>query len=260
MVTLFISDLHLHASRPHITERFFKFLKEQAPKAEAVYILGDFFEVWAGDDHFNEHDTSVINALADFSKTNILVYFMHGNRDFLIGQRFAKLAKCILIPDPTVIELYGNRVLLMHGDSLCTLDVSHQRFRKFSRNPIIRWLFLFLPRSLRSKVAGEIRAASKRTQTKEPFQPTSRTSNSQAKEVIEKSISNNEKYDVTQNAVEKALKTHKAFCLIHGHTHKPGIHNFCLNNNEAKRIVLGEWGEKGNMLAFEKDSIELISI
>lgn len=241
MATLFISDLHLHSSRPKTTECFFNFLKNEAPKAEALYILGDFFEVWAGDDKFNEHDTSVIQALASFSKKGIPTYFMHGNRDFLIGEHFAKQANCTLIPDPTVIDLYGKRVLLMHGDSLCTLDVSHQRFRRFSRNPIIRWLFLRFPRSLRAKVAGEIRAASKRSKT---------TS-------VSKPKWDDKRYDVTQEAVEKALKKHKSFYLIHGHTHKPSIHNFNLNNTPAKRIVLGEWGGKGNMLVFEQDSIEL---
>jgi UDP-2,3-diacylglucosamine hydrolase len=143
MSTLFISDLHLCDFRPSITQRFLEFLESETTKnCEALFILGDFFEVWLGDDNTDPHYQTIIQALAQFTQQGPPVYFMQGNRDFLIGKRFAKETGTHLISDPHLVELYGERVLLMHGDSLCTSDIAHQRFRKIVHNPIIQWIFL----------------------------------------------------------------------------------------------------------------------
>ncbi len=245
--TFFISDLHLHQSRPSVTENFFHFLETEAASAEALYILGDFFEVWAGDDDPNPHHQKVMQALAHFSKTHhIPVYFMRGNRDFLIDKRFAKATGCILIPDPTTIELYGKRIVLMHGDSLCTGDRAHQRFRKFSQNPFIRKLFLILfPFSWRLKIATGIRQKSQRAGAMRENVHINKQTNP---------------FDVNQEAVKKVLLQSDSNCLIHGHTHKPGIHEFTLDNVKKKRIVLGEWGVSGNVLVFSKDFVEFKNI
>lgn len=263
MVTLFISDLHLHASRPHITKRFLMFLTEMACKAEALFILGDFFEAWIGDDNHDPHDETVIKALAQLSATGVPVYLMQGNRDFLIGEQFAHAANCKIIPDPSVIELYGTRILLMHGDSLCTLDVSHQRFRKIVRHPLTRSIFLSLPLVWRQKIATALRNKSqKKFAQPETIRKLSRNS--------EKEHNDYDRYNVTESAVKKALDDYQTLCLIHGHTHVAGIHDFKINNTVlkdqdqeilppqmAKRIVLGEWGAMGNVLIFSKDFIEL---
>lgn len=250
--TLFISDLHLHPSRLSVTENFIRFLETDARKAKALYILGDFFEVWAGDDDPNPHHKRVIQALAEFSKTHIPLYFMRGNRDFLIDKAFEKASGCILIKDPTVIELYSQRILLMHGDSLCTEDRSHQRFRTFSQNSLIRKLFLILfPFSLRLKIASGIR---KKSQLAGAMRE-------QISLLAERAALDRPKnpYDVNQNAVERALLKHSADYLIHGHTHKAGIHEFSLlgKATKAKRIVLGEWGVLGSVLVYSPNSTEL---
>ncbi len=161
MTIYFISDLHLHASRPENTMRFLRFLKEIADKATALYILGDFFEVWVGDDqwHVNtpeDHDTQVIQALTQYTAQGIPTYFMHGNRDFLIANKFAATTGCTLIPDPYIIEFNDTRYVLTHGDTLCTRDLAYQRFRRMVRNPIFKMLFLCLPLKLRRKIAGGI--------------------------------------------------------------------------------------------------------
>lgn len=245
--TFFISDLHLDPSRLSITENFIRFLETEAQKANALYILGDFFEVWAGDDDPNPHHKKVIEALAQFSKTKIPLYFMRGNRDFLIDKAFAKATGCLLIPDPTVIELYGQKILLMHGDSLCTQDRSHQRFRKFSQNPIIRKLFLNLfPFSWRLKIASGIRKKSQKA-----------SADREQKSLLNLHARHQNPYDVCQAAVEKVLLKYHTHYLIHGHTHKPDMHEFTSFGKKNKRIVLGEWGVMGSVLVYSKDTLEL---
>ncbi len=248
--TLFISDLHLHPSRPMVTKNFLRFLENEALSASALYILGDFFEVWAGDDDPCPHHKKVIEALAKFSRSKIPLYFMRGNRDFLIDKAFAKAAGCILMPDPTVIELDGQKILLMHGDSLCTDDRSHQRFRKFSQHPIIRQLFLLLPFSSRHKIASGIRKNSQKAGAEREKISLLAEGNHQSKNP----------YDVDQKAIEHALIHHQANCLIHGHTHKAGIHEFTLAGTKRKRIVLGEWGVLGSVLVYAKDHVELKAV
>lgn len=226
MTTYFISDLHLHFSRPKTTQRFYKFLLNEAKEASALYILGDFFEVWVGDDINDPHDLEVMQALADYVNTGVPVFFMHGNRDFLLGKRFAEKTGCQLIPDPYCVEFYHEKIVLAHGDALCTLDVKYQRFRKFVRQSFIQNLFLKLPLIWRKKIAQNIR-----------------TQSIEEKKKNEHNVQSKIFYDVTPDALFKLLREQKATTLIHGHTHKPGIHHFILDNNPAKRINLGEWTE-----------------
>lgn len=222
--TYLISDLHLHASRPKITERFFQFLGEEAAKADALYILGDFFEVWMGMDAIDDHDTKVLQRLSEYAKTGIPVYFMHGNRDFLIGNEFAKRTGAMLISDPYEITVYGTKYLLTHGDALCSLDISYQRFRKFVRHPFITWLYLSLPKNFRKKIAKNLRAKSSQ------------------KKVMSYTKEMQDRFDVTQEAIESLLQSYpEATHLVHGHTHKPGTHTFSYEGKAMKRIVMGDW-------------------
>lgn len=229
--TLFISDLHLTVSAPEITNTFFYFLDHIAIHADALYILGDFFESYIGDDDNNVFVTSITNALAHFTRSGIPVFIMHGNRDFLIGKLFEKNAGVVLIPDPTVITLYDQKILLMHGDSLCTDDKSHQRFRKITRNTLIQKIFLSLPITFRQKFATQLRDESmQQNQTK-------------SLAIM----------DVNENAVNKALKASEAEIIIHGHTHRPMV--------TEKRIVLDAWHAHGNYLKVGKDGkVALIDI
>ncbi|OGT45577.1 MAG: UDP-2,3-diacylglucosamine diphosphatase [Gammaproteobacteria bacterium RIFCSPHIGHO2_12_FULL_38_11] len=223
MSTLFISDLHLDASQPQINNTFFYFLEHIAPTADALYILGDLFELAIGDDDNTVFTQSIIRALSRIIEKGVPVFLMHGNRDFLIGKSFATRSGVTLISDPTVIELNNQKILLMHGDSLCTQDKSHQRFRKITHNKIIQKLFLSLPLSFRRKIANQMR--------KESVQYNSKKS----AEIM----------DVTESAVDAAIKKYHASKLIHGHTHKPHL--------GEKRIVLDAWHNHGNYLQVDHD-------
>ncbi len=227
MNTFFISDLHLDENHPEITECFLQFLATQAKTANALYILGDFFETWVGDDNDSPLITQIAEALKQLS-ASMPIYFIQGNRDFLLGKRFAKRCGMQLLPDPTVINLYGKPVLLMHGDLLCTDDVVYQKFRKKAHNRWLRALFLSLPLFLRRKIAI---AARKRSQ--------------QYAKTINRTIQ-----DVTQTAVENYLRAAGSQILIHGHTHLPAIHEFTLDGYAAKRIVLPAWHGSGGAVKY----------
>jgi UDP-2,3-diacylglucosamine hydrolase len=235
--TLFISDLHLDPSQPATTELFFYFLEHIAPGADALYILGDFFESYIGDDDCNNpFMQSVIHALSRAAESGLSIFFMHGNRDFLIGKSLLLHAGMTLLKDPSVITLYGRKTLLMHGDSLCTQDRAHQRFRKIVNNKIIQKIFLLLPLSFRKKLANQLRNESK-------------------KQNQYKSMAI---MDVCDDTVQSEMKKYNVARLIHGHTHKPAIHAL-LNN--AERIVLGAWHQHGNYLHINSDGCaELIDI
>ncbi len=219
---LFISDLHLQASEPRITEIFLQFLSGPALEAEALYILGDFFEAWIGDDDLSSYNLIIINAIHQATKKGLPIYFMHGNRDFLIGKNFARRTGISLLPDPTVIELFGVRTLLMHGDSLCTFDIKHQKARRFTLNPCCQWLALRLPLWVRRRGGQWLRGKSRRR------------------------LHHTENYimDVNPEAVDKVMQSYQAQQLIHGHTHRPAIHNLA----HGKRIVLGSWHQAGSVL------------
>jgi len=236
--TLFISDLHLDSARPEITALFLRFLREEATDAEALYILGDLFEAWVGDDEPGEPATSVRAALRELVDNGTPVSLMRGNRDFLYGSRFAAESGARLLPDPAVITLYGEPTLLMHGDLLCTEDTAYQTFRAMVRNPAWQEQFLAQPLAARQEFAAKARAASKQHQ-------------SGAMESI---------MDVTPAEVEATMTRHGVSRLIHGHTHRPAIHPLTVNQRRAQRIVLGDWYTQGSVLRVDADGFELAAL
>lgn len=240
MRILFISDLHLHETRPEITNRFFKFLNDEAKEANALYILGDFFEAWIGDDNLSLHDQKVFKALETYAK-RIPTYFMPGNRDFLLQPDFLKRYNITYLKDPSLINCQGKPVLLMHGDTLCLKDIAYQRFRSIVRLSFVQWLFLHFPFIIRKKIALGLRQNSNKNYSKN--------------KIKDLSI-----YDVEQNAVEQIMQAQNADVLIHGHTHKPGIHTFVQNGIPLKRVVLGDWGQKSTYLEYNDGEFDLKEI
>lgn len=227
MTTLFISDLHLTAARPAINELFFDFLEREGRHAQALYILGDFFEYWIGDDALDQAEYQPIaRALRAVVAAGTPISIMRGNRDFLLGERFTREIGCALIEDPTVIDLYGTPVLLMHGDTLCTDDVDYLAFRKMTRAGGWQHDFLAKPMPERDAIARGHRELSRQSTAQK------------APEIM----------DVTQAAVVAALREHGVRDLIHGHTHRPGKHVFDLDGAPASRTVLGDWYEQGSVL------------
>lgn len=220
---LLISDLHLEEKRPDITRAFLRFLRERATQADALYILGDFFEVWIGDDGMSPFQHEIAAALRELSETGTRIFLMHGNRDFLIGRAFCREAGCTLLKDPSVINVHGERLLLMHGDSLCTADHAYMRMRRLLRNPLSRLILRHLPLAKRQQLARKLRNES-RTQTR-----------MKAAEIT----------DVTPAEVERVMRQHKVYTLIHGHTHRPNVHMLDVNGQNALRIVLGDWDKQG---------------
>ena len=238
--TLFISDLHLQVSQPDIVEIFRRFMQNQAKAADAVYILGDLFEVWIGDDDHTDFNRSIQLILKTFtSTTGIPVYLMHGNRDFLLGQGFARNTGCQLIADPRVIQLYGKSVLLKHGDDLCIDDKGHVRFRAATRHPVVQKIFLSLPLFFRRYLARKIRRISEKNNQSKPMAI----------------------MDVNAGAVERAMQAVQVAQLIHGHTHRPAIHALQVNGHAAERIVLAAWHRQGSALVYhESGEYQFISI
>lgn len=233
--TLFVSDLHLSEERPEITALFLELLRGRAAKADALYILGDLFEVWLGDDAVMPCYLPVLNGLRDLTATGVPVYVMHGNRDFLMGDLFAQRTGCRLIPDPSVIELSGERTLIMHGDTLCTDDVEYQQFRAHLRSEETQRQFLALPMEKRIAVAAHYRSGSRER------------SRNKAEEIM----------DVNQQAVITVMGEHQVRRLIHGHTHRPAIHRFELEGETAQRLVLGDWYQQGSLLACDAGGCRL---
>ena len=234
MSTLFISDLHLSAERPAIGGLFLKFLSEQAPKAEALYILGDLFEAWLGDDIIPPDVATILQALRALSDAGTPVYVMHGNRDFLLGEQFAKLSGSTLLEDPTLIDLYGTPTLLMHGDLLCTDDIPYQEMRKMLREP--QWIREFLGKSPKERIAF---AQSLRERSK--------------KETGEKDEAI---MDVNDDTVQEYFTRYSVTRLIHGHTHRPAIHQ----KEGQQRCVLGDWYEQGSVLRCDHGGCRLENI
>lgn len=233
--TLFISDLHLDETRPAVTALFLDFLREQATQAAALYILGDLFEAWIGDDDARPHPCSVVSSLRALTDTGVPVTVMHGNRDFLLGTHFATASGATLLPDPSVIRLHGEPVLLMHGDTLCTDDHDYQQFRRMVRDPA--WQQAFLARALveRAALAREARDASRHATAGKPYAV----------------------MDVNPQAVAAALHSHGVRRMIHGHTHRPAIHRLELDGAAAERIVLGDWHEQGSVLVCDEAGCRL---
>ncbi|WP_236450463.1 UDP-2,3-diacylglucosamine diphosphatase [Stutzerimonas stutzeri] len=228
---LLISDLHLEEERPDITRAFLHFLATRATQAEALYILGDFFEVWIGDDAMTPFQESIAGALRALSERGIRIYLMHGNRDFMLGQTFCHKAGCKLLADPSVVQLCGEPVLLMHGDSLCTRDEGYMRLRRLLRNPLSLFVLRNLPLATRRKLARKLRNES-RTQTR-----------MKASDII----------DVTPELIPGVLAEHRVRTLIHGHTHRPATHDLEVDGQPAKRIVLGDWDRQGWALQVDEN-------
>jgi UDP-2,3-diacylglucosamine hydrolase len=230
MSTLFVSDLHLDESRPEIVDVFERFLATEARAAKALYILGDLFESWIGDDDDSPLADRVARALRALSDSGVPVYFMRGNRDFVLGEDFARKAGMTILDDPTVIDLDGQRVLLMHGDTLCTDDVEYQKFRRIMHNRWFQRFALALPLSIRRRIAGRLRGQSERHIARKS-------------EAI---------MDVNQSTVEAAMRDRNVLLLIHGHTHRPNRHRFDLDGQIADRIVLGDWYEQRSILTWPR--------
>ncbi|HSX19981.1 MAG TPA: UDP-2,3-diacylglucosamine diphosphatase [Gammaproteobacteria bacterium] len=212
MTTYFISDIHLHAESKAQQKLLLEFLQTRGKTADAVYILGDLFAIWLGDDLHEPYSVALINTLQDLAAHKVPLYFMRGNRDFLIGKRFCRESGCKLLQDPCTIDLYGQKVLLTHGDQLCTLDASYQKFRRIVQNPILKNIFLLLPIRIRKKLGAWIKSKSHR-----PKDPVT--------------------YDVAQSTVNEWFIQHNVKTMIHGHTHMPAIHDVA----GTKRLVLGDW-------------------
>ena len=235
MAILFVSDVHLSAVRPEIVSSFTRFLQGHARGADALYILGDLFDEWLGDDDNRPPHPQIVDALSGLTASGVPVHVMRGNHDFLLGDRFAFLSGCSLLDDGVVADLYGTPALLMHGDSLCTRDTEYQAFRKTSRDPANQQAFLALPLETRAAQAAEIRgrsAASVRLKTDEIM-------------------------DVTPGAVVQAMRAHGVTHLIHGHTHRPAVHDMDLGGIGGKRIVLGDWYEQDSVLCWTSDDFHL---
>ena len=227
MAVFFISDLHLSASRPEINRVFFEFLRGPARSAQHLYILGDLFEYWAGDDDLGEpFNASVVEALAECSRSGPSLHIMHGNRDFLLGTDFAAACNARLIDDPHSLDLFGTRTLLMHGDTLCTDDVDYQRFRAEVRAPAWRKEFLSLPLAVRKEKIGALRARSEKEKRRK------------APEIM----------DVNRGVVDATLREHGYPRLIHGHTHRPARHEHRVDGRVCERWVLADWYRAGSYL------------
>lgn len=238
MSTLFISDLHLSGERENITELFIDFIEQRASKADALYILGDLFEVWPGDDMIQPDYKDSIAAMKQLADNGIPLFVMQGNRDFLMAEQFEKVSGAILIEDPTVIDLYGTPTLLMHGDTLCTDDVEYQKFRVMVRDPRWKADFFSKPKEERLAMTTKYRKISKEETAKKTMNI----------------------MDVNQQFVEQTMLSKNIDQLIHGHTHRPAIHDFIVNNQNMKRIVLGDWFEQGSVLVCNQEGCELESL
>jgi UDP-2,3-diacylglucosamine hydrolase len=243
MTTLFISDLHLDAERPQVTELFGRFLREEAGHADALYILGDLFEAWVGDDDPSDTGDFVARELRALADGGVPVYFIRGNRDFLLGEGYARRAGMTILPDPAVVLLYGRPTLIAHGDTLCTGDIAYQQFRAQVRNPAWQQQFLSQPLAARVAFAQQARAASKAHQA-----------GLQDKGAMETIT------DVAPETVEATLSRFGIHRLIHGHTHRPAIHDLDIAGQAHQRIVLGDWYDQGSVLRVSRDHAELSSL
>ncbi|POT58317.1 UDP-2,3-diacylglucosamine diphosphatase [Citrobacter amalonaticus] len=237
MATLFIADLHLQTEEPAIVAGFLRFLGGEAREADALYILGDLFEAWIGDDDPNPLHREMAVAIKAVVDSGVPCFFIHGNRDFLLGKRFAHESGITLLPQEKVISLYGRDVLIMHGDTLCTDDAGYQAFRAKVHKPWLQTLFLSLPLFIRNRIAAKMRAGSKAANS------------SKSLEIM----------DVNTQAVIAEMEKHRVQWLIHGHTHRPDVHTLTANGKPAFRVVLGAWHTEGSMVKVTPNDVELIA-
>ena len=235
MPTFFVSDLHLDPCYPDAIQSFLKLLESTASKSDALYILGDLFEIWIGDDYIDPAYQAIIDSLLDLTHRGTPVFLLHGNRDFLLGDDFMQQTGCTLLPDPVLIDLYGQSTLLMHGDLLCTDDAEYQAFRHTVRDP--KWQAAVLKKTIKERLAmaKDARSLSSELTRDKP-------------EAI---------MDVNQDAVRQVFEEHDTRLLIHGHTHRPGLHELTIEYNLVRRIVLGDWHKRGNYLIATPDDIKV---
>lgn len=233
MAILFISDLHLSPERPEVTRAFLRFLEEQATTAKALFVLGDLFEAWIGDDDTCPTGIEVQTAFKQLTDKGVVLFIQHGNRDFFIGKRFCKATGATLLSDEHIVEYEDQTLLVMHGDTLCTDDVDYIRFRKKIRHPISKFLLQSLPLKLRQKLANNMRARSKAANANKPSAI----------------------MDVNRDAVEAVMSKHQVKTLIHGHTHRPDRHQ----HSSSERIVLGDWHDVGWYALWDTNGIDLKS-
>ena len=235
---LFISDLHLDGARPDITDQFLTFLRTDARQAQSLYILGDLFEAWIGDDDPDSDKQRIQLALRELTASGVPCYVMHGNRDFLLGKQFCRTTGCRLLDDGTLVNAHGKQVLLLHGDVLCTDDHAYQKLRRRMRNPILQFILRNLPLATRRSLAAKIRAGSK-----------AHIENSMAQIM-----------DVNQAAVAQTFADRHVDLMIHGHTHRPAIHSLTVHGKPATRIVLGDWYTQGSVLRWNDSGYELLTL
>jgi UDP-2,3-diacylglucosamine hydrolase len=238
VATLFISDLHIDASRPAITGQFLDFLAAEARHAEALYILGDLFESWVGDDDADAAQSAAIAGLHSLTSDGVPCFVMHGNRDFLLAGQFCRMSGAQLLPDPLIVTLYGEPVLVMHGDALCTDDRAYQRLRATVREADWQRQFLALSVASRRALAGAARVGSQAHTA-----------------AVEYAIT-----DVNAASVAAALRGAGTATLLHGHTHRPGIHALQVDGRPCTRIVLGDWYDQGSLLRWDHNGPELVSL
>ena len=238
MTTLFISDLHIDASRPDITRQFLSFLRSEAAGADALYILGDLFESWVGDDDADPAQREAIAGLHALTLSGVPCFVMHGNRDFLLGPQFCAMSGAALLPDPILVTLYGEPVLVMHGDALCTDDRAYQRLRATVRDAEWQRQFLSLSVAARRALAGAARAGSQAHTA-----------------AIEYAIT-----DVNAGSVEAVLRAAGVATLLHGHTHRPAVHSLQVDGRDCMRIVLGDWYSQGSVLRWDRAGPQLAAL
>ena len=238
MATLFISDLHIDSSRPAIIRQFLRFLETEAKNATALYILGDLFESWIGDDAPDSAQSAAIVGLQALTSSGVPCFVMHGNRDFLLSTQFCTMTGAHILPDPLIVTLYGEAVLVMHGDALCTDDRAYQRLRATVRDADWQRQFLALSIEARRSLAGAARAGSQAHTA-----------------AMENAIT-----DVNPDSVARALRGAGTATLLHGHTHRPAIHAFEVDGKPRTRIVLGDWYDQGSVLRWDHNGPELESL
>jgi UDP-2,3-diacylglucosamine hydrolase len=238
VTTLFISDLHIDASSPEVTEQFLSLLDREARDADALYILGDLFESWVGDDAADSDQTAALAGIKALTSNGVPCFVMHGNRDFLLGSQFCALTGARLLADPVIITLYGESVLVMHGDALCTDDGAYQRLRATVRDADWQRQFLRLSVASRRALAGAARAGSQAHTAAVAYTIT----------------------DVNPESVAAAMRSAGVATLLHGHTHRPAIHPFTVDGRPCTRIVLGDWHTQGSVLRWNRGGPELVSL
>ena len=235
---LFVSDVHLDDAAPEAQRQFLEFLRTHVAGARVLYILGDLFEAWVGDDDAGGERAAVLAALRELTGSGVACFLLHGNRDFLIGEDFCRQTGCQLLPDPVIADIDGERVLLTHGDALCTDDHPYQELRSIVRTPDWQHRFLGLSLADRQLLANEARAGSRAHTAR--------------------SIPNI--MDVNAAAVSAAFATARVRRIIHGHTHRPAVHDALVAGQPVQRIVLGAWYEQGSYLVYESGRYELRSL